>query len=121
LREEIVFEEARIGVDIVDGAAVDADGGEDARIRRGAGEIGADAAVFKKDGTARVAAFDAAIEIVPLVHPADRGVGLLRFVEVCERFGSRDLAEQRKNAVKDASVIGGGDDEAVFAVNVRVR
>jgi len=76
LREKVVLNEARVGVDIVDGAAVDADGSQQAGVRGGAGEIAADVAVFKKDGTSRVAAFDAAIRIVPLVHPADRGGGL---------------------------------------------
>src|SRR5438552_14264302 len=77
LREEVVLKQAWVGVDIVDGAAVDADGSEETSVVGGPGEIDARVAVFKEDGTARIAAFDAAVEIVPLVHPADGGRGLL--------------------------------------------
>src|SRR6266404_5443811 len=77
LREMVVVEKMRVGVHVVDGAPIDADGSKNARVSGNAGKIGADATVFKKDGTARVTTLDAAIEIVPLVHPADGGVGLL--------------------------------------------
>jgi hypothetical protein len=72
-----VVEGAQVGVDVVDGASVDADGGEQATVLADAGEVGADVAVVEEDGTAGVAALDGAVEVVPLVDPADGGGGRL--------------------------------------------
>ena len=51
--------------------AVDPDGGEQAAVVGDAGEVGADVAVVEEDAAACVAAFDGAVEVVPLVYPAD--------------------------------------------------
>ena len=64
-------EGAEVGVDVVDGDAVDADGGEEAGVLGDAGEVGADVAGVEEDGTAGVAALDGAVEVVPLVDPAN--------------------------------------------------
>src|SRR5262245_48196470 len=107
----VVIEKMRIGVDVVDGAAINADGSKNARVIGNAGEIGTDSTIFEKDGTACVATLDTAIEIVPLVHPSDSGIGLLRFVEVLQRLAARDFAEKRKSPIEDATIFLGSDDE----------
>src|SRR5258707_9506496 len=76
--------------------------------------MGADVAVFEKDRTTGVTAFDAAIEIVPLIDPTDGRIRLLELVEMRKRFTARDFVEKSENAVKDAAVVGGGDEE-IFA------
>ena len=79
LREKFGRENAGVRVDVVDGAAVDADGGEQAGVVVDAREIGADVVGVEEDRAAAVAAFDGAVEVVPVVDPADGGGGLLRF------------------------------------------
>lgn len=111
LGEGIFPKEARIGVDVVDGAAVDADRCEDMSVIGRAGEIGADAAVLEKNGAASVAAFDAAVEVVPLIDPAERCIGLLEIIEAGYGFVLRNFAQENENAVENASVVGAGDDE----------
>ena len=81
-----VFKDARIGVHIVDRAAVDSDGSEQARVFAGARQVGSHISVFEKDGRSRVSTLNAAVEVVPLVHPANRGGGLLRFVQSGNTF-----------------------------------
>ena len=76
LREKIVLNNLRIGVNAVDRAPVDSDGSEQARVLAGARQVRADAAVLKKYGRPRVAALDTAVEVVPLVCPTNGCVGL---------------------------------------------
>src|SRR5690349_15446905 len=111
----LVVEKMRIGVDVVDGAAVDADGSEQTSVRGRTRKVGAHVAVLEKNGAASVAAFDAAIEIVPLIGPANWRVRLLDFVEVRERFATRDFAKKGEHAVKHASISGAGHDEILVA------
>ena len=73
--DHVGLEGAEVGVDVVDGDAVDADGGEQAAVVGDAGEVGADVAVVEEDAAAGVAALDGAVEVVPLVDPADGGGG----------------------------------------------
>src|SRR5438128_881190 len=117
----VVVEKARVGINVVDGAAIDAGRRKNARVSGDAGEIGADAAVFEKDGSACVAAFDAAIEIVPLVHPADGCIRPLRFVEAFKRFAERNFAEESEDAVEDATIVCSSNDEAVATMNANDR
>src|SRR6202020_3536917 len=84
LRKEIVFEHARIRVYVVDRTPVDANRSQQARVIAHASKIGANAAVVEKDGAAGVATLNAAVEVVPLIDPTDRRVGLLHFVELIE-------------------------------------
>ena len=99
----------RGGVDVVDVAAVDADGGEQAGVFVDGGEVVADVAGFEEDAAAGVAALDGAVGVVPLVDPADGGGGLLRFVDVGEGFEARDFAEEGEDAVEDAAVVATSD------------
>ena len=97
LRDETVFENAGGGVHVIDRASVDADRGQQASVLAGAGQIAADVSIGEEDGRAAVSALDAAVEIVPLVHPADGSVGLLYFIDSRNIEGSdilraRDLA-----------------------------
>src|SRR6266705_7176592 len=50
LREVIVPQKPGIGVDVVDGAAIDADRSEETGVSSSTGQIGADVAVFEKNG-----------------------------------------------------------------------
>ena len=111
LRQKFGSENARVCVDIVDGAAVDADGGEQAGVVVDAREIGAHVVGVEENRAAAVAAFDGAVEIVPVVDPADWGGGLLRFVDVGEGFEAGDFAEEGEDAVEDAAVVAAGDAE----------
>src|SRR2546429_184921 len=70
LRQKIIFKKARIRIDIIDGAAVDPNGSEQASELADARQVGADLAILEKDRTPTVSAFDSTIEVVPLVHPA---------------------------------------------------
>src|SRR5882757_2446021 len=85
LREVIVPQKPGIGVYVVDGAAVDTDRSEETGVSSRAGQIRADVAVFEEDGTTGVTAFDAAIEIVPLIDPTNGSIGLLELVEMRKR------------------------------------
>ena len=80
LAEVLGGEQVEVGVDVVRVTAVDADGGEQARIPTRAGEVGADVAIFEKDRGAGVAALDSAVHVIPLVGPPNgrgRGLGLI--------------------------------------------
>ena len=99
MRNKAVFENPRIGIDVVDGTAVDADGCEQARILSHPGQVGADGALLEKNGWARVPPFNASVQVVPLINPANRDLRLLRLVEICDVFISRNLTEQGKYAV----------------------
>ncbi len=80
-----------IGVDVVNGATVDSDRGEETSVGGSTGQISADISVFEKDRAARVAALDPAIQVIPLIDPADWSVRLPYFIEVSERFGECNL------------------------------
>ena len=60
LLEVVGVEELRGGVDVVDVAAVDSDGGEETRVFGDGGKIVANVAVFEEDRPSRVAALDGA-------------------------------------------------------------
>jgi len=65
------IDELGSGVDVVDVAAVDSDGGKEATVFGDGGEVFANVAAFEEDGPAGVAAFDGAVGVVPVVDPAD--------------------------------------------------
>jgi hypothetical protein len=73
---------------------------------------------FPEDGTAAVAALDGAIEIVPLVDPADRGIGGLGFIEGGDGFAEGDLSQESEGAVEHAGSVSRGDDDVAVAVPV---
>ncbi len=75
LEDHLGLEGAEVGVDVVDGDAVDPDGGEQTAVVGDAGQVGADVTVVEEDAAAGVAALDGAVEVVPLVDPADGGGG----------------------------------------------
>src|SRR5690242_17892399 len=66
-------------------------------------------AVRPENGAAAVAALDRAIEIVPLVGPAD---GDARSLAAAWRFAERELAEIREDAVERAAIAAAGDHVA---------
>lgn len=72
-------------------------------------------AVLEKDGRTSVAAFDRAVEVVPLVNHAD---GVLRILDVGERtqtFGASDLAQECEDTIENAA-IGARRDEVTLGV-----
>src|SRR5437660_5741619 len=86
LRQKIILKQAWISVDVVDGAAVDPDGSEQARVLADKCQVGANFPILEKVRTPAVSSFDSTVEIVPLVHPPKRSVGLLGFVQVNDIF-----------------------------------
>src|SRR5208337_1543115 len=116
LRKKTICKNPWIGIHIVDGAPVDADGSEQARVVAGACEVGADAAILKEDGTACVATFNTTVQIVPLVHPAYRRIRLLHFIEASNRLVPRDLAQQCEHAIQDTAVVRRGNEETGEAI-----
>src|SRR5204863_1729451 len=72
LRYELRRDRPRIRVDVVDGAAVDANRREQARVLAGACEVRGDAAVLEEDGWPGIASLDRPVEVVPLIGPPDR-------------------------------------------------
>ena len=109
LRNEIGGEHARVGVDVVDGARVDAERSQQAAVLADAREILAGLQVVPEDGAAAVAALDGAIQIVPLVDPAHGGVGRLLLVELGDGFAESDLSQEGEGAVEHAAIVGCGD------------
>ena len=101
------------GVDVVDGAAIDADGSENAGIFAGASQIVAHLAVLEKNRGPAIAAFDAAVKVVPLVDPADGRVRLLLLVDSCDALAAGNLAEQRKRSVQHSAIVGGCDHQTL--------
>ncbi len=118
LRDETVFENAGGGIHVVNRAAVDANRSQQSGVLAGAGQIAADVSIGEEDGRPAVAAFDVAVEVVPLIHPADRSEGLLHFVDVRETFRARDLAEQCKHAIENAAVRDGGNNQTFRSVDL---
>src|SRR5690242_7977365 len=102
----------RIGVDVINRATIDADGGKQARVLGSASEIGADRATFEKDRRPAVSPLDPAIEIVPLINPANGSARLVRFFEVFNVLGQCDLLQQGKAPIQRAAIIGPRDEDA---------
>ena len=92
LRNETVLENTRSCVHVVDGAAVDPDRCQQTSVLTGARQITADLSVAEENRRSAIAAFDATVEVVPLIHPADRRVRLLHFIDVSQTLAARDLA-----------------------------
>ena len=102
-------EHARVGIDVVDGAGVDAERGQQAAVLADAGQIFAGLQVVPEDGAAAVAALDGAIQVVPLVDPAHGSVGRLLLVELGDGFAEGDFSQEGEGAVEHAAIVGGGD------------
>jgi hypothetical protein len=112
LNEVVVLEEVGAGVDVIQIAAVDADGGEEASVIGDGSEVLTDIAVFEEDAAAGVAALDGAVGVVPLVDPADVKGGLGAVVELGDVSAGCDEAKEGKDTVDEAGVVGTGDYEA---------
>src|SRR5262249_39763740 len=64
-----------------------------------------------EDGPSAVAAFDGAVEVVPVVDPADRSVGRLLFVEAVDGVARGDFAKESEGSVEDAAIVAARDHE----------
>ena len=71
---------------------VDPERREQPRVVANARKIVADVVVLPEDRAAAVAALDRAVEIVPLIDPAERGIRLLPFVQTLHALMQRELA-----------------------------
>lgn len=107
LAEHLRLKRVEVGVDIIDGTAVKADGGKEATVLGGSGEVRADVASVEEDGTSGIAALDGAVHVVPLIDPAYGCRGRLGMVG--ERVLLRDLLEQVKDAIEFSAVVSSGD------------
>ena len=112
LGQELGREHARVGVDVVDRAGVDADRRHQARVVAHAREVGGDGVVLEEDRGAGVAALDGAVQVVPVIEHAHGRVGELLLVERGDRLAEVDLARQRERAVEHTAFVGAGDDQA---------
>src|SRR5579871_1057539 len=108
LWDKIWRKNLRIRIYVADRAAVDSDGGEHATVLAHAAHIGARIACIPENRSSAVTALDRAVEVVPLVHPADRRVRRLLLVERRQRFAERDFAHQCERSVQDAAFIASG-------------
>ncbi len=115
--KEFGAQDSRIGIDVVDGASVDADGGQQPGVFAYAGEIRANLAAVEEDGTPGVATFDRAFEVVPLTYPANGGRRRLRIVESGYILLLLDARYERKRAVQHTAFIC-ADDQPVFVSTV---
>src|ERR1700722_5315235 len=61
----------QIGVHVVDRDAVDANRSQQTAILRNAPKVGAHMAAIEKNTASGITAFNASVEVVPLVHPAN--------------------------------------------------
>jgi hypothetical protein len=113
LADHVGFESAEVGVDVIDGDAVDPDGGEETAVIVDAGEVGADVPRVEEDAAAGVAAFDGAVEVVPLVDPADGRGGGFDGGLGGEWLFSADDGEKVEGSVEFAAWVGAEDDVAV--------
>src|SRR6266851_42720 len=71
LRKKVGAQDSRVSVDVVYGASVDADRRQQPGVVADASQIAANLAAVKQNGTSRIAALNRAVEVVPLVDPAD--------------------------------------------------
>src|SRR6185312_15142921 len=105
LRNKCGAQNFGIGIDVVDGASIDADGRKQSRILAGTRQVGADVATIEKDGAARVSPLNAAVEIVPLAGPADGGGRILHFIQSGDIFLLPKQPEKRKRSIKRAAIV----------------
>ena len=111
-RNEIVIENFGSSIHIIHGAAIDPHRSQQSRVLTCARKIGANLSSFEKDGSPAIATLDAAVEVVPLIHPSNRGIGLLQIINRCDVFPTRDLPAQGEDAVEHAAIVRRRDDHA---------
>jgi len=104
LRQEVRREHPRVGVDVVDGAAVDAKRSQQAPVVSDSGQIVANRAAGKENGMPRITSFNRSLQVVPLVDPTHRRMGLLNFIDSSYIFAEGDLSQQGKGPVEDTSI-----------------
>src|SRR5947208_13841985 len=103
----------RIGIYVVYGASVDSDRGKQARVLSGARQISADAPVVEKNRRSRISAFDASVEVVPLIDPAQWCIRILLVIQRIKGFTHGDLAQESEDAVENTAFVWSGDDQTL--------
>ncbi len=117
LGQHLGGDELRVGVDVVDHGAVDADRGERAGVRLVAGpELGE--LVPEEDGVAGVPALDAAVEVVPVVGEPQLVDGALADVGFVQAGLGLYEPEEMEGAVQRASIAVTGDENRVEPVDL---
>src|SRR5262249_432440 len=119
LWNEIVGQNARIGIHVVNCAAIDSDRSQQTGILAHAGKIGATVALIEKNGSTSVSTFDLAVEVVPLVDPAERRVGLLQVVETGNVLAAGNSIEESEDTVENSAVGFRGDHQRWFSTNAQ--
>ena len=112
-------EQSCIGVDVVDGAAVQAERRQQPRVIARPRQVRPDVPIIEKDGVSAVPALDRAIEVVPLIDPADGRGRLLAEIDVVERAMQADQTKQCEYAVQHGAIGAPGDDEPLSLRRVR--
>ena len=109
LRQELRRQEDRVGVDVGDRDAVDAERGEQPAVVVDEAEILADLAALPEDRPPAVAALDRAVDVVPVIQPADRRLRRAAVVDLRRHLAERQPAQIGKRAVEHAAVVVAGD------------
>ena len=111
LRQKRGHQHPRVGVHVVDRAAVDADRRQQTRVGARAGEVAGHGAVGEEDRSAGVPALDRSIEVVPVVHPPDRSGRALRPRIESRRRIDGELPHQRERTVQHTAGGQAGDEQ----------
>src|ERR1700728_2434043 len=113
------LQRAQVGVDVVDRRAVDANGSKQTAVLSNPAKIGANVTLIEKDAAPRVAAFDGAVEVIPLVDPPDGRGRALRGLR--DRLLLRDLLQDVEDPVQFALVGAARDDPSHVAISPQWR
>src|SRR5581483_1520821 len=108
----------QVCIHIVDGAAIDTYRSQQPCIITRAREIAAHRAILKKYRTTGIAALNRAVEIVPLIHPANWSIGRLYLVQRRKALLLGDLAKQRECSIENTAIIRARNDEVGVSVRL---
>ena len=109
----------QVGIDVVDGSAVETDRGEQTAVFRDPVQVRAHMAIVEENAAPGIAAFDASVEVIPLVHPANgrrRSIaGGPDLLLLCDQF------KNAKHAVEFAPVRAAGEHPIAVALRGKLR
>src|SRR5439155_20370173 len=105
LRDELAGQNPSIGIDVVDHASVNPDRCEQAGVISNLTQFRQHIPSGEENGTPPVAAFDTAVQVVPLVGPTDGSRWILPLVQSIERLVQGDMSEKCENSIRDAAIV----------------
>src|SRR5258706_12128814 len=94
LRNELGRKNAPVGIDIVDGTAVDSERRQQTPVIIHPREIAANMLVLPKNRAPSVATFDGAVKIVPMIHPTHWNVRRLLLVKFTNGLSNSNSPQQ---------------------------